>query len=207
MGKIVLSIFICSCLHLQARAQKAVLSTESTKVLYRSVDNEVSIAVPGYACAEIVLESADCAIKGEGCRYRLMPGNVPAAVLIIRAGKSRAVIDSMQVPVRSLPQSLSVKIASGKENRGPILEDGPFLISEEGPVPEALFRIVAFEVSLVRKDSILHQCRTKGSHFEAATISAIRQAQAGDRLLLEDIQILAPDQRKRLMSTVVYTFR
>lgn len=177
-------------------------------MLYHSVENEVSIVVPAYGCDDILLQSPDCTIRGAGCRYSIRPADVSStAILVVHSKKSNTVLDTLRIPVKAFPNSLAVKIAAGKENKGPVLKDGPFLIAEDGLLPESLFKIVGFEVTLTRKDSILYQCKTKGSHFEPATITAMEKAQAGDRLLLENIEVSGPDRRKRKMSLVLYTFR
>lgn len=186
--------------------QAAVLSTEQTKVLYAGFENKISIAVPGYSCDELKVEAAQCSIKGEGCSYMVTPGAVSSLVFVIRSKRDKKLIDTVTVPVRHIPDP-RVKIAEGRDNKGAILKEGPVVAGDDGSNLEGFFRIMDFEVTMLRGDSIVYQHKTTGAHFDAATKTMIESARPGDKLFLEEIHVMAPDGKRRLFNNIAYVFK
>ncbi len=191
---------------LTSTGQVVVLSTEQTKVLYAGFENKISIAVPGYSCDDFKVEAAHCSIKGEGCSYLITPGTVSPLLFIIRLKRGNEIIDTVTVPVRHIPEP-RVKIAEGWDNNGAILKDAPVMVGDDGSNLEGFFRIMDFEVTMLRGDSIIYQHKTTGAHFDAATKTMIESAQAGDKLFLEEIHVMAPDGKRRLFNNIAYVFK
>lgn len=191
---------------LTSYGQAAVLSTEQTKVLYAGFENKISIAVPGYSCDDLKVEAAHCSIKGEGCSYLVTPGTVSPLVFMIRSKRDKKLIDTVTVPVRHIPEP-RVKIAEGRDNMGAILKEGPVVAGDDGSNLEGFFRIMDFEVTMLRGDSIVYQHKTTGAHFDAATKTMIESARPGDKIFLEEIHVMAPDGKRRLFNNITYLFK
>lgn len=188
-------------------SQSAVVSTNQTRVLYTHLKNEVSVAIPGYRCDELSLEADNCNVEGKGCTYLITPKEeVNQTTLVITHAKTRKALDKVQLPVRRLADP-KVIIARGKDNTGPIIKDGPVIISDNCTYIENFFKILEFEIFILRGDSIIFQHKTIGSHFDAATIAVIDSAQSGDKLFMEEIRVMGPDRKTRLFNTIAYKFR
>lgn len=186
--------------------QAAVLSTEQTKVLYAGFENKISIAVPGYSCDDLKVEAAHCSIKGEGCSYLATPGTVSTLVFMIRSKRASKLINTVTVPVRRIPEP-RVKIAGGLDNKGAILKEAPVVAGDDGSNLEGFFRIMDFEVTMLRRDSIIYQHTIIGAHFDAATKAMLESAQTGYKLFLEEIHVMAPDGKRRLFNNIAYVFK
>ena len=189
-------------------AQRVVLSTDQTRFLYARLENKVSVAVPGFECGDLLLESANCTIEGEGCSYIVIPADVKNAVLMVRSKKSHTIVDSVKIPVVRM-NGLKVKIAAGPDNTGSLIEDGPIIEGLAGDcsiVADRFFRLKGFSVSIGRGRDIWYQGDTKGSHFTAEMLAAFKKAQPGDKLYFENVKVIGPDNRERSMCSITYVF-
>lgn len=201
------SLLYCLFLPPTLFAQSAVVSTNQTRILYAHLENEVSVVMPGYRCDDLLLEADNCNIEGKDCTYLITPKEeVKQITLIITHAKTKKVLDKIQLPVRRLADP-RVIIARGKDNAGPIIKDGPIIISDNCTYVESFFKILEFEITILRGDSIVFQHKTINSHFDAVTIAAIDSAQNGDKLFMEEIRVMGPDRKTRLFNTIAYKFR
>lgn len=195
-----------------ATAQRAVVSTDVTKVLYAGFTNQLSIAVPGYACDNLEVRT-ESAITGTGCQYQVVPEEAGEVVLIVRSKKNKHVLDTVRIPVINAP--VRVKIALGVENSGQLLRNGPVMASDAPAyLKEAFhfadsFHIAGFRVTLYSKsrDAVLLERTITGNSYDPATIEAITNAQPGDRLFLENIKVIRPDKKKIPFNSIGYTFK
>lgn len=188
-------------------AQSAVVSTNQTRVLYMHLENEVSVAIPGYSCDDLLLEADNCNVEGKDCTYIITPKEeIKQTILIITHAKTRKVLDKILLPVRRLADP-RVIIARGKDNKGVIIKDGPVIISDNCTYVESFFKILEFEITILRGDSIIFQHKNTDSHFDAATIAAIDSAQSGDKLFMEEISVMGPDKSRRKFGTIIYRFK
>lgn len=187
-------------------AQHAIISTDQTRILYASLKNKVSIAVPGYRCDDLQLKAEHCSIKGSGCNYVIIPEDQKEAIFIISVGKSHRIIDKVIIPIKHIPDPV-VKIAPGKNNTGAIITDGPIIVGEDGANLGSFFQIAGFKVTIISNEITIYQAKTSSSHFEPATLAAIAAAKPGDKLFVEEIQVIDPEGRMRRFNSISYQFR
>lgn len=194
-------------------SQHALLSTDNTRVLYVNLENKISISVPGYSCEELQLRADSVMMEGDGCNYIVTVKRPYIAYrkwnninFIISSKKTHRAIDTVSIPLRYFPDPI-MKIAYGKKVNDSLFIEGPVLIGADGSYIESLFRLVEFEVTIVRGDGeILSQHKNIGSYYDATVISFFKKAKSGDKLFIEEVKAIGPDNKQRKLNSIMHIF-
>lgn len=184
-----------------AIGQVVVVALTKMNVLYRGIDNPISIAVENYPCNRIVAVSKVGKLeKDTGCHYIFTDTSGAKEALIhvgVQEGDTVRWLSTYQFRIRNLPcPEITVADSRSRYHNKEVLLQNPELKLFYG---ESLFKvqkdqtILSWAVQLVRGDTVLYSSSgIEGGRFPNELIEVIRSAQANDRLIFSDITYSNP---------------
>ncbi len=175
---------------------KAVVSATKLNVLYRGIDNPISIAVPELACSELILEIDHEEISGEGCNYIVHPKKAGKVILKIKKkeGEDTLLIDEYTMRVKSIP--MPTAYFAGFKGSNLLVEKNDILAAKG---ITARFDHLNFDLLIPIKsyDMILRKANDKIISLSSTTArlteemkEQIQLLQAGDQLAIANILAL-----------------
>lgn len=144
--KLPAAIFLLMYMSLQGHGQRAVLSTDTTRLMYFGIGNRISVALPGYNCDELVLRSASGDVSGDGCSYMIVPRRIgPDTFFISLKRNPKKTIDMIKVRVLFIPNpQLRLSFGGGGERFD---TNGPSVALKDFLVEGVNYEIVEYNVT------------------------------------------------------------
>jgi gliding motility-associated protein GldM len=176
----------------------ATIAATEMNLLYKGIDNPMSISVPGFAASDVRVSAPGLNLKslGGGKYNARVPSSTSREVRITasitRDGKSK-VVGSQKFRVRSLPQPRAQ--LGGIPNDG--LPKGKASVSAQSSIIASMgagfaynlnYRVQGFKLIMAykRKPPVMKQ--SNSGALTGAMRSLIKSAQKGDRILIEGIR-------------------
>lgn len=191
----------------QVARSAAVISPTKMNVLYRGVDNPISVSVPGVSPDKLTVSCAGCTISGSKGDYVAKAGTGNEATIKVSAeinGKSKSIGD-MVFRVKRIPPptamiagksegKISKSALAGTQGVGAFLQDFPFDIN---------YRVTSFTVR-AQKGEYTQTVRVSGNVFNSEVRSLIQDMKPGSDISFTNIQANGPDGTKNC-GAIVFT--
>lgn len=169
------------------KPNQAIISADKMNVLYRGVDNPVSVSIPGLPENKVVASGPGLRSVGKG-KYVIKPGPVKEVILTATGTLPNGQKVSSNVPfrVKGIPAP-SGRVRGEVSAKGPksnlevctisaVLEDFDFPVS---------INVTQFNVKVPGQPTVVVQ----GSRMNAQAISAIKKAGRGDVVTISEIKV------------------
>lgn len=193
-----------------ASSQNISISADKNNVLYVGIDNPISIAVENYPFDQIIVKASHGSIEGSGGKY-LYRGMEPGGVhIIIYKKTSLEEIGRRPFGLRYIPDPVAKVGAWGNDNgnaRAVLLKSQNWIRADlEYFDFEATFRVLSFTLSIFYRDScFIKEVLNTGNKFNDEVTAALKTIKKGDIVIFEEISVIGPDRRRRLISPLVLT--
>lgn len=194
----------------------ASLQLDKMNVFYIGVPNPVTVSAAGYSLQDVSLnvEGATITPKDPG-HYELMltkPGNITARIMAKDPASGMKEISSMPIRVKFIPDPIAkvggkvggvIPANQFKAQLGvnAVLENFEF---------DARFKVVSFTYSaLPKRSDLIGPYSVKGALFTGSSEAAAakERAKAGDKIFIDDIKAVGPDNRVRTLSSIILTLQ
>lgn len=183
-------------------AKTAVVAPTNMNVLYLSIDNPISVSVPGYPASQIIASSSNGKLtpvnKTKGM-YTVKPNklqnkNTPIISLYVEEDGKRKFIGKADFKVKKVPNPIpKVKGKRGGAMTKNDLLAGQMIVAEMEDFPfdrDALsFGIVSFETVAYYEGARSNVPINKGARFSDAVKDAIKSTKAGTEISFTDIKV------------------
>ena len=190
------------------RPNQAIISADKMNVVYRGVDNPISVSIPGISADKVSASAPGMRPGGKQGAYVLRPG-AGATVKITATGKlpdGKSVSSAIDFRIKGLPAPTG-KIrnevaASGSGSNlevctvSAIMEDFDFPVSAN---------VTQFNIKVPGQPTIVVQ----GSKMDARAKAAIKKAGRGDVVIISEIKatFVGIDQRPKSISPCTYEIK
>jgi hypothetical protein len=191
-----------------------VVSVLNMNVLYRGLDNPVEIAVPGVDSRLLSVSMEGGVItRNEDGTYNVRPGEGKVEAIIYVSANINGETVSMPgryFRIKRIPEP--VPSFGGKKPYDSMITEGDAAAAAgvradmEGFDFPVAARVTSFKVTLFTKNMLNEYLCTSNRISEEAS-SAIRQMKKGDRILIEGIMCLMPDNSERKLQNILLTVR
>lgn len=216
MIKCLSKIFVLATLFcgLQLSAQtKAVVSATKLNILYKGIENPISIAFPSLLCSELIIEVKNAEIKGEGCSYMLKPKKVGKTVITIKRlmNQDTIMLDEYVMRVKSLPMPTAYFAGFSGIN---LLVEKQFIAEAKGV--SAQFEHLHFDLHIQIESFDLLIKKANGSQLSLNSNSAritnemkeeIKKLQSGEQLSVNKIMAIAPNKENWELRPIQMTIK
>ena len=177
-------------------------------VMYIGVDNPVAAMVEGYRCDQIniVMDSAQITPLG-GCRYNINPKlpGLQSLKIFVETNGVEKLIDQYQFRVKYIPDAVCdayeknfmfIKVLKSTKDLYAILD---YLNVNSKWVVDS------FRVEIYDKKINTFSVINKGATFSQDILAAFNKTAPGNRIFFEDIDVRGPDNRKRVLMSIIFT--
>lgn len=168
------------------RPNQAIISADKMNVVYRGIDNPISVSIPGVASNNVSASAPGMRSTGQG-KYVIKPG-AGNEVKITATGKlpdGKTVSSSMPFRIKALPKPTG-KIRGDVSPKGPksslevstvtaVMEDFDFPVT---------VNVVQFNLKVPGQPTVVVQ----GNKMNAAALAAIKKAGKGDVVTISEIK-------------------
>ncbi len=181
------------------RPNQALISADKMNVVYRGVDNPISVAIPGISADKVSASAPGMRSAGKQGSYIMRPG-AGSAVKIVASGKlpdGKSVSSAMEFRIKNIP-------APQGRIRGEISAKGPKsnleICEVTGVIPDFDFphtvKVNEFRLKVPGSPSMV----CSGGRMSSAAISAIRKCQKGDVATISDVRVIINGEQKSVAS-------
>jgi len=223
------SLILLLVIPLRSFCQHAVIAATKMNVLYIGVDNPITFAVENTSCNDltIALEKGKAEKTGE-CNYNIVVTKPGATLIYIIKGKDT--ISKSTYRIKNIPDPVTswhndgpfwFRIDSLRTQHELKTITKHFDFNDE-------FKIVSFETTIIRnkqvdknKNTYCNECfeKIEKEHYETV-FSGVNQGAEfndslkefirnklipGDKFFIENIRVLAPDNRIRMLNPLVFS--
>lgn len=169
----------------------AVVSADKMNVVYRGLDNPISVSLPGVGDNNLNVSAAGGVLSGSGSRYSLKPGNGDVATINVSAKLSsgKTVNSKATFRIKDIPPAMG----SVREQYGIVsmpksgLANAPIAAGMPDFEFDLQIAVQSFKIKVPGQLTII----VNGSSLNAAAKSALSKAQRGDIINIYDIQATA----------------
>ena len=196
----------------------ASMSLDKMNVFYIGVDNPVTVAAAGYSVEDVSLQATGCTITGEKGKFVIKDLKAPDQnfqVNIMAKSKEGGIksVGNMKIRVKRIPNP--VAMLNGKPG-GPMnaalfrAQIAPAAVLENFEF-DAKYKVISFSFMMLPKGKDVvgpfaaanrNGCRfSDGANIE----KAMQSAKAGDRIFIDDIKAIGPDNMVRPIGGLLIT--
>ena len=192
--------------------QSATFTNDDLNILYRGIDNNFSITVPGMAPENISARATGGTIQKVGGKFSIrvnQDGNINIVAFTNINGKDQAIGDGT-FRIKYLPDPKSYLrytdaggitrlVQDASLTKRLLKTDGVTLIASYGQdqLIKANFTITSFTML-----TVFGSVNADGPHFNAKQLSDIDKLESGGILTLKNIKALGPDGKIRLLGLI-----
>ncbi|MDP5093807.1 MAG: gliding motility protein GldM [Polaribacter sp.] len=169
----------------------AVVSADKMNVVYRGLDNPISVSLPGVGDNNLSVNATGGVLSGSGSRYSLKPGNGDVATINVSAKLSsgKTVNSKATFRIKDIPPAMG----SVREQYGIVsmpktgLANAPIAAGLPDFEFDLSIVVQGFKIKVPGQLTII----VNGSTLNAAAKAALSKAQRGDIINIYDIQATA----------------
>ncbi len=212
--KFSLTIILILFLNMRSFQQVVAVSNDKMNVLYKGIDNPLTIAVENYSCSKIItkINCGKLIRDHDSCHYTfqadsLCVGVVKIQVGVVDSGKSKW-LGTEWFRMKRIPDPVAM-IAG--QTRGPISKT--LLLSQVAIIPilmnfdfELYFAVKTYSFEIVRNDSVIYKNeKIKGNRFTPEIINEIKKTKTNDKVKFYDITIIGLEKEDRIINEIKFT--
>ena len=196
----------------------ASMQLDKMNVFYIGVENPVTVAAAGYSVEDVSLGIPDATVKGEKGHYMInvtKPGTVDVAINA-KTAEGLKKVGGMVVRVKRIPNpiaKLNGQTGGGMNAAVFRAQIAPAATMENFEF-DIKFQIISFSFSLIPKGGDIigpfkvenrGGCRLTGDGANPNVVATMKRAKAGDKVVIEEIKALGPDNVPRPLGTLFFT--
>lgn len=179
-------------------------------VMYRGIDNPISISAPGITNTPIIVEAINGSLtKVSGTEYLVKPGssdNITTIIVSTNIDGKKVVLDNCKFRLKRTPSPTPV--LNGKTKGSFTKEE---LIAADGFVltmPDFDFEgynstVLSYDVSTVVGGYLTGAKNIQGRKFNNEVRDIIKNSKRGQRIQIENIKVKTPDGEERVLDTPI----
>jgi GldM C-terminal domain len=172
-------------------AQSFAVAADKNNVLYRGVENPLSIAAPQCPCAALVVRTSVGRLTGRDCKYLFYSdtGGVAHISLYQQTKKGLRLLGVSSFRVKRIPNPTPhVGPSGGGKILAAILKAQQFIRAGDDHFDDIPTTVTQFTLTILRSDSCLYRkIHNMGNAFNAGVQAALQQILPGDTVIFSDI--------------------
>jgi hypothetical protein len=198
------SVINSSAQKIKKSSNKAVVSATKMNILYKGIDNPISIAVTNHPCSDIFVNVSNGIITGKGCDFSINPnkiGQLYITVMIIK-GKDTITMEKKEFRVLSIPSPIATICSRfGKEiekkyllnckGLNLIYENFDFICTD---------KIIQFNFNLYHNNCLKDKLKSNSSIFSNEILNVLKNVEEGDIVEFENIKIIKPSEKESIIN-------
>lgn len=179
-------------------------------VMYRGLDNPITISAPGFTSNQINVEAKNAQLtKVSNTEYLVRPGNdgnTATITISTNIDGKKVILDNCNFRLKRTPDPVPVinGKTKGSFSREEIIAAGGFVLT----MPDFDFEgynstVLSYDVSTVVGGYLKTAKAIQGRKFNKEVEDIINNAKRGQRISIENIRIKAPDGEERTLDTPI----
>ena len=181
----------------------AVISADAMNVVYRGVDNPVSVSLPGVTSNDLSVSATGGQITKNGSSYIIKPGKGTELTVNVSAtlGSGKKVNSPKKFRVKDIPTAMGMARGEFGVVRMPKTSIGRAAISAGLPdfVFDLKLKVTKFKVKVPGQLAVL----VNGTVFSAAAKKALARARRGDQVTIFDIEAVIENNTSYKLNKVL----
>ena len=190
-----LTIVTLSC---SGQTDKPVISATKMNVLYKGIDNPISIAVPNYSCTDLHVTVTNGTLTGDNCEYSINPDKIGQAYITVMTiddrdttilGKSEFRVKRIAAPTATFcvqPWAKEIK----KEQALNCL--GLVLVLENLHI-EVPYKVIQYDLVIIHNGCRTAPLKSVEAKLTYAMKDALKEIQTSDIIAFENIKAIDPN--------------
>ena len=178
-------------------------------VMYRGLENPISISAPGFTANQINVEVTNGELVKNNGEYFVKPGNennITTVTVSTTIDGKRVVLDNCDFRLKRTPDP--VPVLNGRTNdkftKEEIIAAGGFVLT----MPDFDFegyhsQVLSYDVSTIVAGYLKPIKGIQGRKFNKEVEDLIKSARRGQRVTIENIKVKSPDGEERILNTPI----
>ncbi|MDG2194655.1 MAG: gliding motility protein GldM [Polaribacter sp.] len=167
---------------------RAIVSADRMNVVYRGIENPISVSLPGVSDTNLKATSSSGVMKGRGSKYTLMPGKADNVNVIVRATLDNGTPVKSEVPFRVKDIPAAMGTARGQFGIVRMPKNSVARVKVGAGLPDFVFdlklNVSSFKVKVPNQLTVV----VKGTKFNAQAKKVLAKARRGDVITIFDIE-------------------
>lgn len=167
---------------------QAVVSADRMNVVYRGIENPISVSLPGVSDTNLKATSSSGVMKGRGSKYTLMPGKADEVNVIVRATLDNGTPVKSEVPFRVKDIPAAMGTARGQFGIVRMPKNSVARVQIGAGLPDFVFdlklNVSSFKVKVPNQLTVV----VRGTTFSAQAKKVLARARRGDVITIFDIE-------------------
>jgi len=166
----------------------AVVSADRMNVVYRGIENPISVSLPGVSDNSLKATATSGLLKGSGAKYTLMPGKVNQVEIVVKATLDNGTPVTSKKPFRVKDIPAAMGTARGEFGIVRMPKNSVSRVVVGAGLPDFVFDldliVSSFKVKVPRQLTVV----VNGTTFSAAAKKILARARRGDVITIFDIK-------------------
>lgn len=185
------------------------VAVEKMNVLYKGINNPLTISVESHSCKEIVIKTSNGVVTGSNGKYNFLPkdsaGKSAETELYIgiKSGSVVKWIDTIKFRVKRVPDPMPTiaNISGGLISKAVLIAAACIIPTLQNFDFDLSFVITSFTMTMNVKGDLIEK-NAFGNKFTADMIAMINAAAKGTKIYFENIKATCPDGATRSLSSI-----
>ncbi len=195
---------------LEVAAPSAVVSPTAMNVLYAGIKNPITVTAAGVQQSKISINVSGARSQRTNSGYDIIPtvsAGKKVRISVTVEGRNMA---TSEFRVKNVPPATPMV---GSKRGGYIsvpeltANGGVDAILENFPFDGLRYKVTGFTITTTGKGGFANETRSNGRNFSSSQLTAIKGLRRGNRLLIDDITAIGPDNKKKQLQSLIFRIR
>ena len=177
---------------------KPVISATKMNILYKGVDNPVSIAAPNYSCTDLHVVANNGTLKGRDCQYSINPDKLGLAYITVKTinGRDTTILGKSEFRVKRVPSPIAALCSKwGKEiEKEQVLNCSGLRLLFEGFDYDPPHKVTQYDLVIIQGDCITKRLTSIQAKLTGEMNDALKGIEPGDIIVFENIKAINPNE-------------
>ena len=176
-----------------AKLEAPVVSAIKENRMYAGIDNPIRVAVPNYSCSELIVQTDNGPLKGDGCKYVARPrgGSSLTVFVSVSQGKDTLMAGKWSYRVFSVPNPIPT--VAGRDAEHPEMSTNRILASPMLVLKmvnfdhEIFWGVNSFDMHVTEANGNQISYHADGQKFTSEMIEKIKDLKSGSLVKISSI--------------------
>ncbi|MBI4645702.1 MAG: hypothetical protein HY738_03655 [Bacteroidia bacterium] len=188
----------------------AVVSPAKLNVLYRGIDNPVSIAAAGVSAEDIVASISNGTLASQGGgNFIARPGAGDKSSISVSTkmgGTSRTMEPPWEFRVKDVPDPIAklAGLRGGTITKNKLLKTKGIIAELKNFVFDLSFQIIGFTLMTESSPGTYTEKNTESGDFSKEQKKLISETKVGQYIFIKDIRVKGPDGKMRIINDMIF---
>jgi len=174
-----------------------VVSATKMNILYKGIDNPISIAVPNISCSDLHVTVANGTLTGGDCKYSINPDKVGLAYIIIMTIKDKdtTVLGKSEFRVNYVPFPVATLCGRSNEiDKEQVLNCRGLVLRFKDICVRPSHKVTQYDLVVIEGDCITKRLTSTQAKLTDEMKDALKRIEPGDIIVFENIKAINPNE-------------